>query len=53
MVRVVHVSGTIKKAEVEAVRRAKRDISLVEGQEQEETLVGISDVEDDEDVDMG
>jgi len=56
VVRVVHVSGTIKKAEVEAVRRAKRDISLVEGQEQgEEALVGIADVDDDDDddVDMG
>ncbi|KAA8894246.1 ribonucleases P/MRP protein subunit POP5, partial [Sphaerosporella brunnea] len=26
VLRVVHVSGTIKKAELEAVRRAKRDI---------------------------
>jgi ribonuclease P/MRP protein subunit POP5 len=52
VLRVVHVSGTIKKAELEAVRRAKADIGAAEQLEAEakmmEELMDIDDQDEDE-----
>lgn len=40
--RVVRVSGTIRKAEEEAVRRARRDIVRLRGREEEGVLGGLA-----------
>lgn len=43
VIRVVHVSGTIKKAEIQAIKRAKSDILAVsaqaEGNEADDILI--------------
>lgn len=53
--RVVRVSGTMRKAEEEAIRRARREIVRVQGVE-EEGVFGVGGVvgrlEDEEDVGM-
>ena len=46
VVRVVHISGTIKKAEITAVRRAKRDIALVAAQDREAVLAELAVLQD-------
>lgn len=40
MIRVVRVSGTIKKAEQEGIRRAKEEIRLVKRLEEAEVATG-------------
>jgi hypothetical protein len=66
VVRVVRVSGTIKKAEMEAVRRAKVDIERMRGLGEKEKVdvlanfmgargdgLGIAEGGEDEDEEMG
>lgn len=51
--RVVRVSGTMRKAEEEAIRRARREIVRVRGVEEGSVLEGLVGMDEDEDVEMG